>query len=95
MPEIVSFRFRPHELGHINKLSFVKSTDKTSAARELIEYGWTFYILKQYKDGKMSFERSAKELHMPMSDFIDLLADIGIPSPITYEDYLEGLKNVL
>ncbi|MBI4141817.1 UPF0175 family protein [Candidatus Woesearchaeota archaeon] len=95
MAEIVSFRFREDELNHINQLSAAKRTDKTNAARELIEYGWTFYILKQYKEGRISLECASKELHMTMSDFIDLLSDVGIPSPITFEDYLEGLKNVL
>ena len=51
-------------------------------------------MLKQYKDGKLSLENTAKELHMALTDFIDLVADLGIKSPVTYEDYLEGLKNI-
>ena len=94
MAEIVSFRFKPHELSHISKLSLVKNLDKTTAARELIEYGWTYYVLKQYKEGKLSLESTAKELHLALTDLIDLLADVGIKSPVTYEDYLEGLKNI-
>lgn len=94
MAEIVSFRFRPHELGHIRKLSTVKNLDRTTAARELIEYGWTYYVLKQYKEGKMSLENTAKELRLSISELIDLLADLGIKSPIQYEDFLEGLKNL-
>ncbi len=93
MAEIVSFRFKPHELEHIHQLSTTKKTDRTTAARELIEYGWIYYVLKQYKEGKLSLERTAKELHMSLSDLLDLLADFGIKSPIQYEDYLEGLKN--
>lgn len=94
MAEIISFRFKPHELDHISQLSNAKKTDRTTAARELIEYGWTYYVLKQYKEGKLSLEKTAKELHMSLSDLIDLLADFGIKSPIQYEDYLEGLKNI-
>lgn len=95
MAEVVSFRFKEHELEHISKLSEAKKMDKTTAARELIEFGWTYYILDQYKAGRISLESAAKELHVSLSDFIDLLADVGIKSPITYDDYLEGLKNVL
>ena len=94
MAEVVSFRFRPHELAHISKMSATKKIDKTTAARELIEYGWVYYVLTQYKSGKFSLEKTAKELHTSLSELIDVLAEFGIQSPITYEDYLEGLKNI-
>lgn len=94
MADVVSFRFKYHELEHINKLSAAKRTDKTTAARELIEYGWTYYVIEQYRGGKLSLERTAKELHISIGELIDLLADLGIKSPITYEDYLEGMKNI-
>ncbi len=51
--------------------------------------------IQQYKEGKLSLERTAKELHISMSELIDLLAGLGIRSPVAYEDYLEGLKNIL
>src|SRR3989344_7535473 len=91
MTEIVSLRFKEHELGHIRGLSTAKKVDKTAAARELIEYGWRYYVLQQYKEGKLSLEKTAKELHTSISELVDLLADFGIKSPITYDDYLEGL----
>ena len=94
MAEVVSFRFKEHELDHINKLSTARKLDKTAAARELIEFGWTYYVLEQYKQGKFSMERTAKELHISISELIDLLAKFGIKSPILYEDFLEGLKNI-
>jgi len=94
MVEVVSFRFKPHELAHISKLSEQEKIDRTSAARELIEFGWVYYILNQHKSGKLSLERTAEELHVSISELIDLLANLGIRSPIRYEDYLEGLKNI-
>jgi predicted HTH domain antitoxin len=94
MSEVVSFRFREHELNHINKLSGEKKVDKTTAARELIEYGWTHYIIQQYKEGRISFGKTAKELHISLSELIDLLADIGIKNPLKKEDYFEGLRNI-
>jgi len=94
MNEIVSFRFRPHELSHIRKMSIEQKLDRTAAARELIEYGWMYYVLLEYKKGRLSLETTAKELHLPLTDLLDLLADFGIKSPINYEDYLESLKNI-
>lgn len=51
-------------------------------------------VLLEYKKGRLSLETTAKELHLPLTDLLDLLADFGIKSPINYEDYLEGLKNI-
>ncbi len=94
MPDVVSFRFTQDEIAHIQKVAVEKKVDRTAAARELIEYGWNYYILTQYRLGKLSLEKTAKELRIPMTDLIDLLAELGIQSPIQYEEYLEGLKNI-
>ncbi|MBI3032588.1 hypothetical protein HYY69_03875 [Candidatus Woesearchaeota archaeon] len=94
MAKLVSFRFNPHELEHIGNISTIKRIDRTRATRELIEYGWKYYVLKQYKEGKWSLQKTAKELHISLSELLDLLAEIGVKSPILYEDYLEGLKNI-
>jgi predicted HTH domain antitoxin len=48
----------------------------------------------QYKAGKLSLGKTAEELHTPLSELIDLLAEFGIKSPLSYEDYLEGLKHM-
>ena len=94
MAEIVSFRFKEQELGHIQKLSAARKVDKTTAARELIEYGWRYYVLQQYKEGKLSLEKTARELRTSLSELMDLLAELGIKSAIAYDDYLDGLKNL-
>ena len=50
--------------------------------------------IDQYKKGKLSLEKTAKELHISISELIDLLAELGVKSPIAYEDYLEGLNHL-
>ena len=50
--------------------------------------------IQQYKEGKLSLERTAKELQTSISELFDILAEFGIETPIEYEDYLEGLKNL-
>lgn len=50
----------------------------------------TVEILKFYKEGKISTGKAAKELGISISEFIDLLKELGIRSPIEYEDFLEG-----
>ena len=94
MNEVVSFRLREEELAYISKLSVQKKVDKTAAARELMDLGWVHYNLLCYKKGKISLENMAKELHLPLTDVIDLLMEFGITSPIEFTDYLEGLEHI-
>jgi len=49
-------------------------------------------VFGDYKHGKISLGKSAKQLNLTISEMIELLAEFGISSPITYEDYLQGYK---
>ena len=93
MSKVITLRLKEKELGFIESLSKKDNGDKSSAARKLIDYGWIYFTLKNYREGKISIGKTAKELNLTISETIDLLSDLGIKSPITYEDYLEGQKN--
>ena len=92
MGETVSIRLKEREIRFIEDLSKRRNVDKSTAARELIEYGKIYLILKLYKEGKISLEKLSKELSLSLSEAIDMLAEFGIKAPITYEDYLKGYK---
>lgn len=94
MTDVISLRLKEHEKMHIRRLAQQMKKDKSTATRELIEYGWRYVILDAYKQGKISIGKASKELEISISEFIDLLADFGIRSPITYEEYLEGEGNL-
>ena len=94
MSKVVTLRLKERELGFIEVLSKKENEDRSSAARKLIDYGWMYFILKNYKDGKLSIGKAAKELNLTITETIELLADLGIKSPISYEDYLEGHGNL-
>jgi predicted HTH domain antitoxin len=61
-------------------------------ARELLEYGWDFLMLKYYKDGKLSLTGLAKKLDLSVSQALDLLKERGIEAPIGLDDYLKGFE---
>jgi len=88
---ILSVRLDKKELKHIRALAKREKTDQSQAARELINEGWKFYLLHQYKEGRMSLGVLAKDLEMSLSETIDFLADSGISSSVEYDDYLQGL----
>lgn len=67
---------------------------KKAAARELINKGWEFVILQNYKKGKISTGTAAKELGISISELFDLMKDLGIRYDLSHEDCLEGLKNL-
>jgi len=66
--------------------------DKSTVARELIEYGWEFLMIKLYREGKLSLSTLATRLELSLSETLDLLAEFGIESPIDYDDYLKGFE---
>lgn len=92
MAKVITLRLREKELGFIEELSKKEKGDRSYAARKLIDYGWRYFTLKNYKDGKISIGKAAKELELTITETIELLAELGIKSPISYEDYLEGMK---
>lgn len=69
-----------------------KTKDKSSAARELMEYGWTFALLEQHRTGKLSLGRLAVELDLSVSETMDLLAAHGVHSTLSEDDVLTGLE---
>jgi len=89
---VISLRLKNSELKHIDDLSSQEHKDRSSVARELIEQGWRFLMLKQYREGRLSLEGLSKKLELSLSEAIDLLADFGIEAPIEYEDYLKGFE---
>ena len=89
---VISLRLKDKVLKRIDELSRLESKDKSTIARELLEYGWEFLMVKYYKDGKLSLEGLAKKLDISISEAIDLLAELGIEAPIEFEDYLKGFE---
>jgi predicted HTH domain antitoxin len=87
---VISLRLKDRELKRINELSRMVDKDKSTVARELIEYGWEFLMIKLYREGKMSLGTLSSKLELSISETIDLLAEFGVESPIDYEDYLKG-----
>ena len=94
MAKVITLRLKERELSFIKELSGKENGDRSYAARKLIDYGWIYYILKNYREGRMSIGKASKELNLTITETIELLADLGINSPISYEEYLEGYKSL-
>ena len=90
--KVVSVRLDQKEIEMIKKLARAQKKDKSTVTRELIDYGWYFLALKNYKDGKLSLGSLAKQLDLPLAETMDLLAEFGVTAPIDYADYLKGYE---
>ncbi len=89
---VISLRLKDREIKRINELSRMENKDKSAVARELIDYGWEFLMIKLYREGKLSLSALAEKLKLSVSEAIDLLAEFGVESPIDYDDYLKGFE---
>jgi len=89
---VISLRLKDRDLERLDELSKLERKDRSTTARELLEYGWEFLMLRYYKEGKLSLEGLAKKLNMSISEAIDLLAELGIEAPIEFDDYLKGFN---
>jgi predicted HTH domain antitoxin len=89
---VISLRLKDRDLERLDELSKALHKDKSTMARELLEYGWDFLMLEYYKEGKLSLAGLAKKLDVSISEAIDLLKERGIEAPIGFDDYLKGFE---
>jgi predicted HTH domain antitoxin len=89
---VISLRLKDRDLERLDELSKALHKDKSTMARELLEYGWDFLMLEYYKEGKLSLSGLAKKLDISISEAIDLLKERGIEAPIGFDDYLKGFE---
>jgi|SRR5208337_71729 len=89
---VISLRLKDRDLERLDELSKALHKDKSTMARELLEYGWDFLMLEYYKEGKLSLSGLAKKLDLSISEAIDLLKERGIEAPIGFDDYLKGFE---
>jgi predicted HTH domain antitoxin len=91
---VLSVRLSEQELKRLQSLAKGEGKEKSSLARELIIDGLKYKKILAYKEGTISLSRLSKTLGLSLSEAIDLLASLGIPSPINYDDYLVGLETM-
>lgn len=90
MKNVMSVRLDTEALRRLRELAKRERKEISTVARELIDEGWVFLALREYRQGKLSLGTVAKRLKMPLADVIDLLAELGVRSPIEFDDYLKS-----
>ena len=74
----------------LRELASRHKKELSTMARELIEQGSILVSLREYREGSLSLGNLAERLDMSIAQALDLLAELGVRSPIAYDDHLES-----
>ncbi len=94
MKNVLVARFEPQDLTFIAEYSKSMDLDKSAALRELYRQGRRFVAIKMYEEKKSTLGQASRVAGMPISEFMALLEELRIPTTVTKQDVLEGLKNL-
>ncbi len=76
----------------IEYISKAEKIEKVHSLRKLARIGFEYYIVKAYRDGKITLREASDLLKLTLSETIDLLADMGVKGNIRAEDVLVSLN---
>lgn len=77
----------------LHELAKKEKKELSTVARERIDQGWILVALREYREGRLSLRTMAEKLDLSLSHAIDLLSELGVRSPIGYDDYLESFAD--
>ena len=88
---VMSIRLSEQEMKRLQTLADEEDKEKSSVARELLMDGLKYKMLLGYKEGRVSLAKLSKTLGMSLGEVVDLLSSFGLQSPISYDEYLQGM----
>ena len=94
MQKTLSVRIGKEDYEFVKKMATENKEEVSKAIRELVNSGRLMYAIDSYKKGKASLGKAAELAGVSIGEMMDILVEFGVKSNITYEDYLEGLKNL-
>ena len=94
MGKVISVRINERLEEIINKFSKEEQSEQSDIIRDLINNGSIFLAIKRYAKGKYSLSKAAYLANIPLSEFIDMITDLGIKSKINKEEIIEGYENL-
>ena len=94
MGKVISVRINENLEEIIKRYSKERKADQSDIIRDLINNGSIYLAIKGYAKGEYSIGKAAYLANLPLSEFMDLIMDIGIKSKISKEDLLEGYENI-
>jgi predicted transcriptional regulator len=90
LKNVLSVRLDKETIGRLRSLARRQKKEISTVARELMDQGWVFVSLREYRQGKLSLGTMAGRLGLSLAEAIDLLSELGVRSPLEYDDYLQS-----
>ena len=94
MGKVISVRINKSLEETLKRYSEERETEQSELIRDLINNGGIYFAIKGYAKGKYSIGKAAYLSNLPLSEFMDLIINLGIKSNISEEDLLEGYENL-
>ena len=94
MEKVISVRINDKLEEIIKRHSEERKEEQSDVIRDLINNGSLYLAIKGYAKGEYSIGKAAYLANLPLSEFMDLIMDIGIKSNISKEDLLEGYEDL-
>jgi len=94
MGKVISVRIDKNLEEVIERYANEKKAEQSDVIRDLINSGSLYLAISGYAKGIYSVGKAAYLANLPLSEFMDLLMELGIPSKIEKEDILEGYENL-
>ncbi len=94
MQKTLSVRIDREDYEFVKRMATENKEEVSKAIRQLVNRGRLMYSIDTYKKGQASLGKTAELAGVSIGEMMDILAEFGVESNITYEDYLEGLKNL-
>ena len=94
MGKVISVRINENLEEIIKRYAEIKKEEQSVIVRDLISNGSIYLAIKGYAKGEYSIGKAAYLANLPLTEFMDLIMNLGIKSKITKEDLLEGYENL-
>ncbi len=94
MGKVISVRINDNLEEIIKRYSEEKKEEQSDIIRNLINNGSVYLAIKGYAKGEYSIGKASYLANLPLSEFMDLIMDLGIKSKISKEDLVEGYENL-
>ncbi len=94
MQKTLSVRMGREDYEFVKKMAEENKEEVSKAVRQLVNQGRVMRAIELYRSGNASLGKAAEIAGVSISKMMDTLAEFGVKSNVTYDDYAEGLKNL-
>lgn len=90
----LSVRMSEEDFAFVNRLAREEKEDTSKEVRKLVDLGRLMLGIEKYRKKDASLGKASETAGLSISEMINKLADYGVESNLTLEDYQLGLEHL-